>query len=109
MKDFANYPSLSGRGVIVSGGASGIGADIVHGFAAQGASVGFLDLDDTAGQALSDELGEKVHFAKCDLRDIPEMQSAIAQLREKIGPITVLVNNAARDDRHDWRDVTQEY
>ena len=57
MKDFAHYPSLKGRAVIVSGGASGIGADIVRGFAAQGAHVGFLDLDETAGQALAHELG----------------------------------------------------
>ena len=54
--------------MIVSGGASGIGADIVRGFAAQGARVGFLDLDETAGQALANELGGDVHFAKCDLR-----------------------------------------
>ena len=109
MKDFAQYPSLKGRAVIVSGGASGIGADIVRGFAAQGARVGFLDLDETAGQALANELGGDVHCAKCDLRDIDALKSAIASLREQIGPITVLVNNAARDDRHDWREVTEEY
>ena len=68
MKDFANYPSLKGRAVIVSGGASGIGADIVRVFAAQGARVGFLDLDEIAGQALANELGGDVHFAKCDAR-----------------------------------------
>ena len=109
MKDFANYTSLKGRAVIVSGGASGIGADIVRGFAAQGARVGFLDLDETAGQALADELGGGVHFTKCDLRDIDALKSAIASLREQIGPITVLVNNAARDDRHDWREIDANY
>ena len=109
MKDFAHYPSLKGRAVIVSGGASGIGADIVRGFVAQGARVGFLDLDETAGQALANELGGDVHFAKCDLRDIDTLKSAISSLREQIGPITVLVNNAARDDRHDWREVTEEF
>ena len=109
MKNFANYPSLKDRAVIVSGGASGIGAELVRGFAAQGARVGFLDLDEAAGRALADELGGDVHFAKCDLRDVDALKSAISSLREQIGAISVLVNNAARDDRHDWREVTEDY
>lgn len=106
---FANYPSLAGKSVIVTGGASGIGMEIVKGFAEQGARVGFIDLNDDAGTALSDQLGDNVEFACCDLRDIEGLKAALTKLAEKNGPADVLVNNAARDDRHDWKDVTEEY
>ena len=108
-QNFAIYPSLKGRRVVVSGGASGIGAEIVRAFAAQGARVGFLDIDEAAGGALAGELGEGVAFEPCDLRDIPALQASIARLAERHGPAEVLVNNAARDDRHDWREVTPDY
>jgi NAD(P)-dependent dehydrogenase (short-subunit alcohol dehydrogenase family) len=106
---FARYPSLADRTVVVTGGASGIGAEIVTAFAAQGARVGLVDLDAEAGQALADRLGERVAFARADLRDIDALRAALADLAARQGPATVLVNNAARDDRHDWRDVTPEY
>ncbi len=106
---FAIYPSLEGRSVFVSGGASGIGADIVRAFAAQGSKVGFVDIDEQRAEALCDELGENVVWSACDLRDIDALRSAFAQLAETIGPATVLVNNAARDDRHDWQSVTPDY
>lgn len=106
---FAIYPSLAGKSVFVSGGASGIGAEIVRAFAAQGSRVGFVDLDKQGAQALCDELGENVVSAICDLREVDGLRSAFGQLAEKIGPATVLVNNAARDDRHDWREVTPQY
>ncbi len=108
-KSFATYPSLSGKSVVVTGGASGIGMEIVKGFAAQGARVGFIDLNDEAGNELSEQLGDGVEFASCDLRDIDGLKVALASLAEKNGPADVLVNNAARDDRHDWKDVTPEY
>lgn len=106
---FARYPSLADRTVVVTGGASGIGAEIVTAFAAQGARVGLVDLDAEAGQALADRLGDRVAFARADLRDIDALRAALADLAARQGPPTVLVNNAARDDRHDWRDVTPEY
>ncbi|MBZ0161878.1 MAG: SDR family oxidoreductase [Notoacmeibacter sp.] len=112
MNRFANYPSLEGRTVFVTGGASGIGAQIVMAFAAQKAKVGFVDLDSEGGAALAarlDSEGATIAFEQCDLRDIDALQSAFARLRDRLGPPTVLVNNAARDDRHDWRDVTAEY
>lgn len=105
---FAIYPSLKDKTVYVTGGASGIGAEIVRGFAEQGARVGFVDLDEKGGKALAVE-HENVAFARCDLRDIESLKTAFAELRAQLGPATVLVNNAARDDRHDWRDVTPEY
>ncbi|MGR3661392.1 MAG: SDR family NAD(P)-dependent oxidoreductase [Paracoccaceae bacterium] len=106
---FATYPSLKGKSVFVTGGASGIGEEIVKAFAAQGARVGFVDLNDAAGTLLADALGGDVTFAKCDLRDIEALRGAFASLADRIGPADVLVNNAARDDRHDWQDVTPEY
>lgn len=109
MAEFANYPSVSGKTVFVTGGASGIGAEIVRGFAAQNARVGFVDLDEEGGAKLLSELGQGHAFAKCDLRDIASLQAAFSQLEQALGPAQVLVNNAARDDRHDWRDVTPQY
>ena len=109
---FATYPSLKGRRVLVTGGASGIGASIVAHFAAQGALVGFLDLDEAGASTTLAALppDATVHFARCDLRDIAALRLAITQLSDALGgPFTVLVNNAARDDRHAIDDVTPEY
>ena len=107
---FATYPSLKGKSVLVTGGASGIGAEIVRAFAAQGARVGFIDLDGDAGAALVSEIGGgDVACEVCDLRDIEALRGAIGALAERFGPQTALVNNAARDDRHDWKDVTPDY
>ena len=106
---FAIYPSLRGKTVYVSGGASGIGAEIVTAFAAQGARVGFVDLDAAASEALVAATEGDVTFEICDLRDIDALRRAFAALKERIGAAEVLVNNAARDDRHDWREVTPEY
>jgi NAD(P)-dependent dehydrogenase (short-subunit alcohol dehydrogenase family) len=108
MTEFAVYPSLKGKTVIVTGGAQGIGAEIVKAFAAQDASVGFLDLDETASAEIARE-GDNITYEICDLRDIAAMQNALRTLFERIGPADVLVNNAARDDRHDWKDVTPDY
>ena len=106
---FAQYPSLDGKNVLVTGGASGIGAEIVRAFAGQGARVGFLDLDGKASAALAADLGDAVSFELCDLRDIDALRAGIGALRDRLGPAQVLVNNAARDDRHDWTKVTPEY
>ncbi|MBT8423419.1 MAG: SDR family oxidoreductase [Silicimonas sp.] len=106
---FARYPSLKGRSVVVTGGASGIGAEMVAAFADQGANVGFLDIDTKAGDALVAKTDGNVEFRQCDLRDIDALSAALSDLKAAIGPAGVLVNNAARDDRHDWREVTPEY
>ncbi len=107
--NFAIYPSLKGKTVFVSGGASGIGAEIVQAFAAQGARVGFLDLDEAASSALVAATDGEVTYEICDLRDIDALRAALGALKAGLGPADVLVNNAARDDRHDWREVTPEY
>ncbi|MEO0501825.1 MAG: SDR family oxidoreductase [Pseudomonadota bacterium] len=106
---FATYPSLAGTTVLISGGASGIGADTVRAFAAQGAKVGFLDFDAGASAAMKAETDGTVDYEICDLRDIDALRKAVTALKSRLGPAQVLVNNAARDDRHDWRDVTPEY
>ncbi len=106
---FARYPSLEGAVIYVTGGASGIGADIVRAFAEQGARVGFVDFDEARATALVDELGGGARFAACDLRDIDALRRAFAELGAAIGPAGVLVNNAARDDRHGWGEVTPAY
>ncbi|WP_434055358.1 MAG: SDR family oxidoreductase [Roseibium sp.] len=108
MPDFAIYPSLKNKSVVVSGGAQGIGAEMVKAFAEQGARVGFLDLDEAASAALAGT-ADNIEYEVCDLRDISAMQAALAKLTGRIGSCQVLVNNAARDDRHDWKDVTPEY
>lgn len=107
--NFANYPSLKDTSVLITGGASGIGAEIVKAFAAQGARVGFLDIDAEASKAMADETDGNVEYEICDLRNIDSLRTSVRALRDRLGPFSVLVNNAARDDRHDWRDVTPEY
>ena len=103
---FARYPSLEQAVVFITGGASGIGAEIVRAFAGQGARVGFVDLDEERGAALAAELaGATVRFEACDLRDVPALKRAFAALEAALGPAAVLVNNAARDDRHAWQEV----
>jgi D-xylose 1-dehydrogenase len=107
----AIYPSLKNKAVLVTGGASGIGASIVEHLAAQGAKVAFLDIDAEAGRKLAEKLagtGCETLFLPCDLRDIAALRSAIGQARSAFGPITGLVNNAARDDRHTIDAVTPE-
>jgi NAD(P)-dependent dehydrogenase (short-subunit alcohol dehydrogenase family) len=110
MTGFANYPSLRGRSVLITGGASGIGASIVEHFVAQEAKVGIIDLDRQAAASLLERLGARAalcRFVPADLRDIAALQSAIAALRQDLGgPFTVLLNNAARDDRHEIEAVT---
>jgi NAD(P)-dependent dehydrogenase (short-subunit alcohol dehydrogenase family) len=109
---FASYPSLNAAVVFVTGGASGIGEQIVRAFAAQASKVGFIDLDRARGTALADELasaGATIHFETADLRDVGALKQAFGALEVALGPATVLVNNAARDDRHDWQEVTPEY
>ncbi|MEJ0015282.1 MAG: SDR family oxidoreductase [Acetobacteraceae bacterium] len=111
--EFAIYPSLRDRVVFVTGGASGIGAEHVTQFAAQGAKVAFVDIADHAAQALSARIeaaGHQVpYYRHCDLKDIAALRAVIADVGQSLGPITVLVNNAANDQRHKWEDVTVEY
>ncbi len=110
---FATYPSLKGRVVVITGGASGIGAAIVEAFVANGARVAFLDLQKDTGEALAVKLGqawgEQPLFLPCDLTDIAALQAAVSTIVKKLGPVEVLVNNAGNDTRHTIEQVTPEF
>jgi NAD(P)-dependent dehydrogenase (short-subunit alcohol dehydrogenase family) len=107
MPEFAIYPSLKGRSVFVSGGGSGIGASIVEHLAAQGAKVAFVDINEPASKDVAAKTGAL--FLKCDIRDVKAYQAVLAEVAAKQGAITVLVNNAAHDERHKLEDVTPEF
>ena len=104
-----HYGSLKGRSVLITGGASGIGAAMVEAFAGQGARVGFLDVDVTAGEALAERVGARFH--PCDVTDIAALRAAIAAVEAEQDGVGVLINNAGKDDRQplatiepeDWR------
>jgi len=105
----AIYPSLAGKTVVITGGGSGIGADIVRAFAAQKSRVFFLDIAEKDSRALAAELNGAAEFHRCDLTNLGELKSTLATIEERGGPIRVLVNNAANDDRHTVDQVTPAY
>ena len=114
-KTLARYPGLAGKVVLITGGATGIGAAFVEHFFDQGAKVAFFDIDTDAGESLADQLGADLDegqfrpmFLRVDLTDIDALRQAIADVRSTLGPIGVLVNNAANDKRHKIEDVTPE-
>jgi D-xylose 1-dehydrogenase len=110
---YATYPSLRDRVVLVTGGGSGIGAAIVEHFAVQGSRVAFLDIDRGASERLCETIAAggraRPVFVHCDLRDIPALRAAVEEVRRQLGPIQVLINNAAHDERHALDTVTPEY
>ena len=114
MTSYASYPSLVDRTVLVTGGADGIGAATVQQFAAQGSRVAFLDINETkAAEVIARcEAAGAAHapiFHHVDLTDIDALQSAVTAIIAEVGTITVLVNNAANDERHTWQEMTAEY
>jgi D-xylose 1-dehydrogenase len=108
----ATYSDLKNKVVLVTGGGSGIGEAIVRSFAEQGCKVAFIDIATGPSVKLAGELSERglsVRFEQADLTDISALRSAIAQIRESLGPVEILINNAAHDERHPTPDVTPEY
>lgn len=111
---YASYPSLVDRGVFITGGAAGIGAALVEQFARQSCRVVFVDKSVDEARATVDRcvaagVAHAPLFLEVDLVDIPALRRACAAAVDALGVVSVLVNNAASDDRHDWRDVTPEY
>ncbi|MEE9314316.1 MAG: SDR family oxidoreductase [Rhizobiaceae bacterium] len=108
----ATYPSLAGKTVLITGGGSGIGEALTTRFAQQGAKVGFLDIAGTPSKDLVDRLtgeGHTVKYVPCDITDTDALRRAIDDVRKSFGPIGVLLNNAANDERHRLEDITSEY
>jgi NAD(P)-dependent dehydrogenase (short-subunit alcohol dehydrogenase family) len=103
---FASYPSLEGRVVFITGGASGIGASFVEQFRAQGAKVAFVDLQQDAGGDLAARLD--AWFQPCDVTEPARLSAAVREAAAALGPITVLINNVANDSRHAAAEVTPE-
>ncbi len=105
----AIYPSLADKVIVVTGGGSGIGAEIVRGFVRQRARVYFLDIAPAESQALVDELRGAPHFLKCDLKDLDALKACFVKIQKEAGAVAALVNNAANDDRHSFEDATPAY
>lgn len=105
---FATYPSLRDVVFLISGGASGIGADIVRAAHGQGAKVAFLDILEKEGLALAAECAGS-HFVRCDLTDIEQIKRSVDKVKSDLGSIRVLINNAANDDRRKPVDVDEAY
>jgi D-xylose 1-dehydrogenase len=110
---YTRYTSLKGRVVFVSGGSSGIGAELVRAFAAQGSKVAFCGTKPDGGKPLLDELVAAGHaapwYGACDVRDVAAYQALLARVASEVGPVRVLINNAGRDDRHKMEDVTSAF
>jgi D-xylose 1-dehydrogenase len=113
MTTYTLYPSLKNRVVFISGGSSGIGAELVRAFAAQGAKVAFCGTKPDGGKALIDEVVAAGHtapwYGACDVRDVAAYQALLARVASEAGPVRVLVNNAGRDDRHKMEEVTSAF
>jgi NAD(P)-dependent dehydrogenase (short-subunit alcohol dehydrogenase family) len=109
----AQLSEFQDQGVLITGGGSGIGACLVAAFAARGAKVAFIDIDRAASEALVERLSttslHSVTFVKADLRDQSQLAQAVETAAKETGGIKVLINNAARDDRHDIDTVTSDY
>ena len=112
MRAYALYPSLAERRVVVTGGASGIGAAFVAAFAAQGAQVVFLDVAEAPARDLAQGLAAAKYaprFIACDMTDLAAIGAAFARIDAEVGPVDILINNCANDDRHRIDDVTPAY
>ena len=105
---FASYPSLRGKGVLITGGATGIGRAMALAFAEQRSRVAVVDVDVEAGQRLAGELGAEHRFIDCDVTDTSALRAAIDETAEEFGALNVLVANAADDSRHDPQSLTPE-
>ncbi len=111
MSQDVRYPSLQGASVLITGGATGIGAAFVQLFAEQGSRVAFLDIDDEAARELCEgqHTATTPFYRHCDLRDIADLRKAVEEAEAQLGGIRILINNAANDDRHRFDDIEPEY
>src|SRR6202011_4434391 len=113
MQLFTKFAGLDGALVLVTGGATGIGSAIVENFVRQGSRVVFLDINAEAGEELMAPFGPrpKLHpeFVHADLRELHLLKGTIESIQRRAGPVKILVNNAANDERHEMEEITPEY
>ncbi|WP_288427732.1 SDR family oxidoreductase [uncultured Agrobacterium sp.] len=113
MTNLDRSSEFADKGVLITGGGSGIGASLVEAFAAAGANVAFIDIDEKASVSLVERLssagGKSPLFFKADLRDQQQLAHAVRSAGEALGGVKALINNAAWDDRHDIESVTSDY
>lgn len=107
----AIHPDLKGASVFITGGGSGIGAALTEGFCAQGARVAFVQRRDASAfcDAVAERTGNRPFFQPCDITDTAALRLAIARAAEAHGPVTVLVNNAANDQRADTLEIDEAF
>jgi NAD(P)-dependent dehydrogenase (short-subunit alcohol dehydrogenase family) len=108
---YASYSNLKGKHVLITGGGTGIGATFVEAFAFQGARVSFLDIADDASLALREQLSDCLYaptYTHCDLTNLDSLTATFAHIAASEGPVDILINNAARDTRHDIESITAE-
>ncbi|KIF54370.1 SDR family NAD(P)-dependent oxidoreductase [Vibrio owensii] len=101
------YASLEGKVAVITGGASGIGEELVRSFVSQGSKVAFLDYDKEAGEKLAEELG--CLFLFCDVTNTELLQNCFQEVSKHYGTVDILLNNAGSDDHHTIDDLTEEY
>lgn len=101
------YHSIAGKVAVITGGASGIGEELVRAFVSQGAKVAFLDFDKLAGEALAHELD--CLFLFCDVTDLTLLKACFTTIEKQLGSVDILINNAGSDDHHKLEDLTEEY
>jgi NAD(P)-dependent dehydrogenase (short-subunit alcohol dehydrogenase family) len=112
MMQYATYPSLAAKRVVITGGGSGIGAALVDAFVKQGAKVFFLDIADEPSRAVEHaprDAAQAPQFLHCDLADLDAVAATFAEIERSGGPVDILINNAANDDRHQVADVSHQY
>jgi len=111
IENLATYPDLAGKSVFITGGGSGIGAVLTEAFLSQGAKVAFVQRSDASEfcQSMQEEYGEKPLYIQCDITDVDALRDAVKEASEAHGTVTVLVNNAANDQRHSALEVTEDY
>lgn len=111
MEQLPTFPDLRGASVFITGGGSGIGAALTEGFLRQGAKVAFVQRSDASAfvEEMEEKTGQSPVFLPCDITDVERLRACIAEASSAHGPVTVLVNNAANDQRHETLEVTEEF
>lgn len=112
LQQITKFPDLAGKHIFITGGGSGIGAYFTAAFALQGAKVSFLSTRPEPAKLLCADIekhtGVKAQFYACDIRDTAQLKNVFEQAIATQGPVDVLINNAARDTRHELASLTPE-